>query len=68
MKTKIQKIKFFGIMSNGSLYNYYKTTSNSKIYSFLEKDCVNFFFNLKIKNTNLNINKSSSKYKNKYVN
>lgn len=68
MVKKIHKIKVFQIMSNGSLYVSYKTMDNLKVYSFLEKDCVNFVFNLKIKNTNLNIGKFTSKYKNRYLN
>jgi hypothetical protein len=68
MQKKIHKIKIFQIMSNGSLAVSYKTVANLKNYSFLEKDCVSFIFNLKIKNIDLNKGKLTSKYKNKYVN
>jgi hypothetical protein len=68
MKSKIHKIKNFQIMSNGSLSVLYKTSNNFKIYSFLEKDYINFTFNKKIKNIDLNLSKFISKYKNKYVN
>lgn len=68
MKSKIHKVKNFQIMSDGSLTVLYKTSNNSKIYSFLEKDYINFTFNKKVKSIDLNLNKLTSKYKNKYVN
>jgi hypothetical protein len=69
MQIKIHRIKVFNVMSNGSLVVCYKTiNNNSKNYFFFEKDCVSFIFNLKTKNTDLNLSKLTSKYKNKYVN
>jgi hypothetical protein len=68
MQEKVYKIKIFQIMSNGSVVVSHKTIANLKNHFFLEKDCVNFVFNLKIKNIDLNKSKLTSKYKNKYVN
>lgn len=67
MKIKIYKNKLLQIMSNGSLNNLYKTSNNFKIHQFFEKDFVNFLFNLKNKNNNMNNEEILSTYKNKYV-
>lgn len=69
MKIVIHKKKILQIMSNGSLNNFYKTSNNlTSSYNFFEKDFVNSFFNLKDKNISINNDKTSDKYKNKYVN
>lgn len=63
---KIQKIKYVQIISNGSINFFYNISNNIKKYNFLEKDFVNFSFNLKkIKSKNIT-DKNVSKYKKKY--
>lgn len=59
----IHKIKIFEIMTNGSLNISYKTSNYLNKIFFLEKDHINFVFNLK--NKKLNIQKFGSNYKDK---
>lgn len=66
MKNNISNIKTFQIMSNGSLNVSYQTTIY-KSFFFVEKDFVNFIFNLKNKSVKQNSDNSGVKYKNKYV-